>query len=127
MSRQQPFDLSRRERQILEILYRLGQGSALEVTAQMSDAPTSTTVRSLLRVLERKGHVRHHLEGVRFIYTPVMPRASAGPSALIHVVRTFFNGSPSAAMAALLGKSSGLPDDELERLARLFERARKGR
>lgn len=122
-----PFDLSRRERQILEILYHLGHASAAEVSAQMSDAPTYTTVRGLLRVLERKGHIRHVEDGVRFVYSPVMPKASAGPSVLTHVIRTFFNGSPADAMAALLGSSSKVSEEELQRLTRLVERARKGR
>jgi len=120
-------DLSRRERQILDILYRLGQATAAEVQGQMSDAPTYTTVRGLLRVLERKGHVRHEQDGVRFVYAAVRSKAKAGPAVLTHVIRTFFNGSPAEAMAALLGSSSHLSSEELQRLERLIERARKGR
>lgn len=93
----------------------------------MSDAPTYTTVRGLLRVLERKGHIRHEEDGVRFVYSPVRSKASAGPQVLTHVIRTFFNGSPADAMAALLGSSSRLSEEELERLERLVDRARKGR
>jgi predicted transcriptional regulator len=127
MSKKAPLNLSRRERQILEILYRLGRGSAADVMAQMSDAPTYTTVRGLLRVLENKGHIRHEEDGVRYVYSPVLPKASAGTSVLAHVIKTFFNGSPSDAMAALLGSSSSMSDDELRRLTRLVERARKAR
>ena len=126
MARRAPLDLSRRERQILEILYRLGQASAAEVSEQMSDAPTYTTVRGLLRVLEKKGHVRHEDNGVRYVYFPVMPKTIAGTSVLAHVIRTFFNGSPADAMAALLGSSSKVSEVELRRLTRLVERARKG-
>ena len=119
--------LSRRERQILDILYQLGTASAAEVTRQMHDAPTYTTVRGLLRILERKGHIKHHMDGVRFVYSPVVPKSSAGTSVLTHVIRTFFNGSPSAAMAELLGSPSRISDEELRRLGRLVERARKER
>jgi predicted transcriptional regulator len=124
MKRSAP-QLSRRERQILDILYRLGTATAAEVTQQMDDAPTYTTVRGLLRVLETKGHIKHEMDGVRYVYSPVVSKSSAGTSVLTHVVRTFFNGSPSAAMAELLGSSSKMSDDELRRLARLIEQARK--
>src|SRR2546426_8942494 len=127
MGKRAPLNLSRRERQILEILYRLGHASAAEAMAQMSDAPTYTTVRGLLRVLEKKGHIRHEVDGVRYVYFPVMPKTIAGSSVLAHVVRTFFDGSPADAMAALLGSSSKVTDEELRRLTRLVERARKGR
>lgn len=127
MTRSNPLDLSRRERQILEILYRLGNASVADVSAQMPDAPTYTTVRTLLRILEKKGHIRHVVDGLRFIYSPVMPKTSAGPSVLAHVIHTFFNGSPADAMAALLGPASGISEAELRRLSRLVEQARKGR
>jgi predicted transcriptional regulator len=126
MKRSAP-QLSRRERQILDILYRLGTATAAEVTRQMHDAPTYTTVRGLLRVLETKGHIKHEMDGVRYVYSPVVSKSSAGTSVLTHVVRTFFNGSPSAAMAELIGSSSKMSDDELRRLARLIEQARKER
>jgi BlaI family transcriptional regulator, penicillinase repressor len=127
MSKKPPLNLSRRERQILEILYRLGRASAADVMAQMSDAPTYTTVRGLLRILENKGHIRHEEDGLRYVYSPVMPKTSAGTSALAHVIRIFFNGSPTDAMAALLGSSATVSDAELRRLTRLVEKARKGR
>jgi predicted transcriptional regulator len=120
--------LSRRERQILDVIYQLGRATAAEVTAALPDAPTSTTVRGLLRILERKGHVRHVLDGPRYIYLPRAPRDAAGASLLSHVVRTFFEGSSASAMAALLGKHERLSDAELDRLAALIEdaRARRG-
>src|SRR5688572_22299512 len=125
MAKRTPLDLSRRERQILEILFRLGRATAAEVSAEMSAAPTYTTVRGLLRVLERKGHIRHEDDGVRYVYAPVMPRSRTGASVLAHVVRTFFHGSPAEAMAALLGSSGKLTEDELQRLTRMVEAARK--
>lgn len=119
--------LSRRERQIMDVIYRLGRATAAEVTSALPDAPTSTTVRGLLRILERKGHVRHALDGPRYVYMPCAPREVAGVSLLSHVVRTFFDGSSSRAMAALLGRTGRLSDAELERLARLIEDARTRR
>ena len=127
MTRVTTSTLSRRERQILDILYRLGTATAAEVTQQMADAPTYTTVRGLLRVLENKGHIKHNVEGVRYVYSPIISKETAGTSVLTHVVRTFFNGSPSAAMAELIGSSSKISDDELRRLAKLIDQARKGR
>lgn len=127
MKKKTPLDLSRRERQILEILYRLGHATAAEVSGQMTDAPTYTTVRGLLRILEQKGHIRHQDDGVRYVYSPTLPRTRAGASVLAHVIRTFFNGSPADAMAALLGSSTKVSEEELQRLTRLLEQARKGR
>ena len=127
MPRRAPFELSRRERQLLEILYRLGRATAGEVCAEMSDAPSYTTVRGLLRILEQKGHIRHERDGTRYVYSPTVPKTSAGASVLTHVVSTFFNGSPSAAVAALLGSSSKISDQELRRLMHLVQEARKGR
>src|SRR5215210_6712398 len=121
MRKKAPLDLSRRERQILEVLYRSGRATAAEVADELADAPTLTTVRGLLRILEQKGHAQHEHDGVRYIYFPVTPKTSAGTSMLAHVVRTFFNGSPSAAMAALLGNSSGVDADELRRLRELVD------
>jgi predicted transcriptional regulator len=117
--------LSRRERQILDVIYHLGRATAAEVLERMPDAPTYTTVRGLLRVLESKGHVRHEDDGGRYVYFPTMTKQRAAKSALQHVVKTFFDGSPSSAMAALLGSERAISDDEIERLARLVENARK--
>lgn len=117
--------LSRRERQILDVIYHLGRATASEVLERLADAPTYTTVRGLLRVLEAKGHVRHEEEGGRYVYFPTRNKQRAAKTALTHVVRTFFDGSPSAAMAALLGSERRLSEDEIDRLAELVERARK--
>ena len=119
-------ELSRRERQIVDVIYRLGQATAAEVTANLPDPPTSTAVRTTLRILEDKGFLTHDDDGVRFIYRPRLPREQARRSVLSDVVRTFFNGSPEQAMATLLDLSPGdLPDEELDRLARLIDQARK--
>lgn len=117
--------LSRRERQILDVIYNLGRASASEVLERMADAPTYTTVRGLLRVLEAKGHVRHEEEDGRYVYFPTLTKQRAAKSALKHVVSTFFDGSPSRAMAALLGNERGLSEDEIDRLAELVEKARE--
>jgi predicted transcriptional regulator len=117
--------LSRRERQILDVIYHLGRATASEVLERLPDAPTYTTVRGLLRVLESKGHVRHEEDGARYVYIPTMTKQRAAKSALKHVVQTFFDGSPSSAMAALLGGERALSTEEIDRLAALVESARK--
>lgn len=118
--------LTRRERQIMDILYRRGRATAAEVMAELPGDPHSSTVRTQLRVLEEKGHVRHAEEGLRFVYLPAVPRHTARRSALKHVVETFFDGSTEKAVAALLGPdASGLSEDELERIAELIDKARK--
>jgi predicted transcriptional regulator len=118
--------LSRRERQIMDILFRQGRATAAEVMAGLPSEPSSSTVRTQLRVLEHKGHVRHEDDGVRFVYMPVVARHTARKSALRHVVETFFDGSPEKAMAALLGsEGSKLSDEQLDRIADLIDRARK--
>ncbi|MFN2398477.1 MAG: BlaI/MecI/CopY family transcriptional regulator [Gemmatimonadaceae bacterium] len=126
MPKQPPLNLSRRERQILEVIYRLGRATAAEVTADLPDAPTLTTVRGLLRILKNKGHIQQEYDGPRYVYAPAVSRGAAGSSMLSHVVRTFFNDSPANAMAALLGSAgSKLNDEELNRLAKLVEHAKK--
>jgi predicted transcriptional regulator len=117
--------LSRRERQILDIIYNLGRASASDVLERLPDAPTYTTIRGLLRVLESKGHVRHEEDGGRYVYIPTLTKQRAAKSALKHVVQTFFDGSPSRAMAALLGADRSLSEDEIERLTQLVESARQ--
>jgi predicted transcriptional regulator len=118
--------LSRRERQIMEIIYRLGSATASEVVTQLPDPPGYSAVRALLRILEGKGHVRHAQDGPRYVYAPVVPRERARTSALDALLKTFFDGSPELAVAALLDRSSAkLSDDELDRLAGLIARARK--
>jgi predicted transcriptional regulator len=120
-----PGDLSRRERQILDVLYRLGRGSAGDVRAHLPDAPTETAVRTLLRILEDKGHVRHARDGARNVYSPTVPREAAQRSAIRHLLGTLFGGSATAAMAALLDVSErDLSADERRELVTLIESAR---
>lgn len=127
MTRPLPPALSRRERQIMDILYRRGRATAGEVMADLSGEPSYSTVRTQLRVLESKGHVRHDEEGLRYVYLPALPRRTARRSALRHLVDTFFDGSTEKVVGALLGgESSRLSDDELDRIADLVEKARKG-
>jgi predicted transcriptional regulator len=125
MPKNDPLNLSRRERQILEVIFRNGRATANDVLAGMPDAPTYTTVRGLLRVLESKGHVRHEEEDGRYVYFPTMSRTRAAKSVLRNVVSTFFDNSPSAAMAALLGSERSISEDELDRLENLVAKARK--
>jgi predicted transcriptional regulator len=117
--------LSRRERQIMDILYELGRASAAEVMKALPGEPSDSTVRTQLRVLEAKGHVRHEEEGQKYVYLPVVPRRVVRRSALRHVVNTFFDGSVENVVAALLGPDGGkLTEQELDRIAELVARAR---
>jgi predicted transcriptional regulator len=112
----------------MDVVYRIGRVAAADVHAALPDAPTYTTVRGLLRVLVEKGHLRQEKEGRRYLYVPSTPRPAAGASSLVHVVRTFFAGSPTDAMAALLGSQrEPLSERELDRLAALIAKARRGR
>jgi predicted transcriptional regulator len=115
--------LSRRERQIMDILYRSGRASAHEVLAALPDPPSYSACRALLRILETKGHVKHEQEGPRYVFSPRQPRDRARRSALRRVVDTFFEGSAERAMVALLD-SSEITSEELERLSTLIEEAR---
>ena len=117
--------LSRRERQIIDILYRRGRATAAEVMQDLPADTTYSTVRTQLRVLEEKGHVRHEQDGQRYVYTPAVPRGTVRRSALKHLVETFFEGSVEQTVAALLGGDSRLSESELERMAELIEKARK--
>src|SRR6478735_4614274 len=99
--------LSRRERQIMDILYRRGRATAAEVMRELPGEPTDSTVRTQLRVLEQKGHVRHEEQGLRYVYVPAVPRHAARKSALRHLVHTFFEGSAEKTVAALLGPDGG--------------------
>jgi BlaI family transcriptional regulator, penicillinase repressor len=120
--------LSRRERQIMDALYQAGRATAAEIRAAMPDPPSYSAVRTMLRILEKKGHVRHTLEGPRYVYIPTIGRDKAKQSALKHVVNTFFDGSPSQVMAALLELSPrDLGDEDIDRLRRLIDAARKKR
>lgn len=122
-----PLALSKRERQIMDALYRLGRATAAEIRASLDGAPSDSTVRTQLRVLEGKGHVRHEEHGLRYVYMPTLPRHSARRSALRHLVDTFFDGSSAKAVAALLGGEAGrVSDEDLERIARLVDEARGG-
>ena len=115
-------DLGKRERQIMEIVYRRGRASASEVLADLADPPTYSTVRAMLRYLEDKGHLRHEQDGPRYVYLPTAPADQVRGSALAHVVRTFFDGSASTAVAALL-ESKPLSRAEYDRLSRLLDEA----
>lgn len=118
-------DLSRRERQIIDILYAHGRATAAEVQAALPEPPSYSGVRAMLRILEEKGHVRHEQDGPRYVYVPTIARDYAKRSALRHVLQTFFNGSAEQAISALLDDTSTLSDEELDRLARLIDQARK--
>ena len=118
--------LAKRERQIMDVLYRLGRATANEVMAELPGAPSYSTVRTQLRVLEEKGHVRHEEEGLRYVYTPVVPRQAASRTALKHLVDTFFDGSPANLVTSLLGGDAArLSEPELKRIAALLKAARR--
>ena len=118
--------LSRRERQIMDILFRRGRATAAEVMADLPGTSTYSTVRTQLRVLEEKGHVRHEDDGHRYVYLPVVARRAARRSALKHVIDTFFDGSAEKVVEALLGgEATRLTDDDLARIAALVAKARK--
>jgi len=119
-----PPDLSRRERQIMTALYRLGPATAAEVLAAIPSPPSYSAIRAHLRVLEEKGHVRHEDDGTRYVYQPIVPRDRARRGALHDMVQTFFDGSASQAVAALLDADPGISKAELERLMKLIEKAR---
>lgn len=126
MTRQPHHDLSRRERQIIDILYTQGRASAAEVQAALPDPPSYSAVRAMLRILEEKGHVRHEQDGPRYVYLPTVARDNAKRSALRHMLQTFFDGSAEQAISALLDDSSTrLSDRELDRLARMIDQARR--
>lgn len=118
--------LTRREREIMDILHRRGRATAHEVLAELPDPPSYSAVRALLRLLEERGHVRHTQEDQRYVYRPAVARGDARRSALAHVVKTFFGGSVEDAVAALVDSSrTKLSRDELDRLSDLIDRARK--
>ncbi|HKN74958.1 MAG TPA: BlaI/MecI/CopY family transcriptional regulator [Candidatus Acidoferrum sp.] len=121
-----PNALSRRERQIMDILYKLERASVGQVLAEIAGKPSYSTVRAQLRVLEEKGHVRHEEHGLRYVYAPAVPRDVARRSALRHLVETFFDGSTEKVVAALLGgEIDRISPEELDRLARLISKGRK--
>ncbi len=121
-----PAGLSKRERQIMDILYRLGRATAGEVLAELPGTPSSSTVRTQLRVLEEKGHVRHDEVGLRYVYAPTVPRHAARRAALRHLIDTFFDGSSAALVASLLGSDAArLSDEDVARIERALTAARK--
>ena len=118
--------LTRRERHIMDILFRLGRATAEEVMHELSGSPSYSTVRTQLRVLEQKGHVRHEEVGRRFVYVPAVKRHAVRKSALRHVVDTFFEGSVEKVVAALLGgEAARVSEEELARIRELVDKARK--
>jgi BlaI family transcriptional regulator, penicillinase repressor len=126
MTKQPHVDLSRRERQIIDILYAQGRATAAEVQAALPDPPSYSAVRAMLRILEEKGHVKHEQDGPRYVYLPTVARDNAKRSALRHMLQTFFDGSAEQAISALLDDSSTrLSDRELDRLARMIDQARR--
>jgi BlaI family transcriptional regulator, penicillinase repressor len=123
-----PAGLSRRERQIMDILYRRGRATGGEVMEDLPGNPSYSTVRTQLRTLERKGHVRHEEQGLKFIYMPAVPRSAARKSALKHLVETFFDGSVEKVVGALLGgEGTRVSDEELERIAAHVAKAKRPR
>lgn len=118
--------LSRRERQIMDVIFQRGRATAAEVMENLPDPPGYSAVRATLRILEEKGHVQHEQDGLRYVFVPTMARETAKRSALEHLLQTFFNGSTEQAVATLLDESaSKLSEEELNRLAQLIEKARK--
>ena len=127
MTKAHPAALSRRDRQIMDVLFRRGRATAAEVMEELPGEPSYSTVRTQLRVLEEKGHVRHDEDGVRFIYVPAVARHAARKWALRHLVETVFEGSPEKAVAALLGGDGAkLSDEQLQRMADMIAKAREG-
>ena len=124
-----PADLGRRERQILDAVYRLGRASVADVRGELPDPPSYSAVRGMLNLLEEKGHLRHESDGLRYVYLPVVDATEARRSAMAHVVRTFFGGSPAEAASALFDlPDSKLTREELSELSRLVKHAaREGR
>jgi len=121
-----PAALTKRERAIMDVLYRLGRATAAEVLAELAGSPHYSTVRTQLRVLEEKGHVRHESDGLRYVYLPTVARHTARRAALRHLVDTFFEGSAASAVTALLGRDGGrLTDEDLDRIDALVRSARK--
>jgi predicted transcriptional regulator len=126
MSQEPHHDLSRRERQIVDILYSQGRATAAEVQTALPDPPSYSAVRAMLRILEDKGHVRHEQDGPRYVYLPTVARDRAKRTALRHVLQTFFDGSAEQAISALLDESdTRLSNRELDRLAQLINQARR--
>jgi BlaI family transcriptional regulator, penicillinase repressor len=118
-------NLGRRERQILDVIFRLGEASVGDVLEHLPDPPAYDSVRTMIRLLEQKGYLRHRREGTKYIYRPIQSHESASRSALSHLMKTFFQGSAAETVAAIFDASDDLSDKELKRLERLIEQARK--
>ncbi len=126
MAAKESIQLSRRERQIMDVIYELGQATVAEVRSRLPDPPSYSAVRAVIRVLEQKGHLKHRQDGPRYVYLAKVPRTKASKSALQRVLQTFFDGSTEAAVAALLDlKSADLSPDDLDRLAELIDQAKR--
>jgi len=126
MNKAKPHSLTRRERQIMDVLYKLERATVGQVLAKLAEKPSYSTVRAQLRVLEEKGHVRHEEQGLRYVYIPAVPRDVARRSALRHLVETFFEGSTEKTVATLLGgEISRISSEELDRLSRLIAKSKK--
>jgi BlaI family transcriptional regulator, penicillinase repressor len=118
--------LSRREREIMDIVHRLGRAAVTDVQTALSGEPAYSTVRAQLRVLEEKGHLRHEEEQLRYVYLPAAPAHQIRRSAVKHLIDTFFEGSPEKVVETLVGRDGrGLTDEQLDRIAQLVERARR--
>ncbi len=118
--------LSRRERQIMDVLYERGRATAAEILAALPDPPSYSSIRALIKVLEDKGHVKHQEDGPRYVFTPSVPRAKARHNAVKHLLQTFFDDSAGEAVASLLGLSAGkLKPEELDKIEELIARARE--
>ncbi|HEX2210863.1 MAG TPA: BlaI/MecI/CopY family transcriptional regulator [Longimicrobium sp.] len=121
-----PLDLGRRERQIMEVVYRLGCATASEVRGELPDPPSYSAVRAMLKILEEKGHLEHAQDGIRHVYSPTVKHEDVRESAMRNVVQTFFAGSTAAAMAALLDSADERPsDEELDAFERMIQQARE--
>jgi len=126
MKKPTPHSLSRRERQIMDILYRQGRATASEIHQALPDRPGYSAVRAKLRVLEEKGHIRHEEQALRYVYLPLVNRDRARQSALRHLLETFFDNSAEQAITALLGlHTGGLSREKLKHLSELIEKAKK--
>ena len=126
MNKNSLLQLSRRERQIMDIIYQRGEASVAEVLENMPDPPSYSAVRAMVRILEEKGHLKHRVDGTKFIFNPTLPTENAKRSVLSHLVQTYFDGSVEQVVAALLDSSSTeLSEPELDRLSQLIQEARK--
>ncbi len=126
MAKDTSLHLSRRERQIMDIIYARGSASVEEVLQAIPDRPSYSAVRALMRILEQKGHLRHRCEGKKYVFLPTRSRQSAARAAVARLLQTFFDGSAERAVAAMLASQDARPsDEELERLAQLIERVRQ--